>query len=323
MRWFLLIVGALLAPISATALPSAQITVDRAGRGDFRTIGEAIDSLTKMERGEELVTLFIYDGFYKEKLDLPPSVTNVRFVGQSAQHTIINYDDHANIDSMGTFRTYTFRIGGSDLLFENITFENSAQMLGQAVATHITGDRIIFRNCRFLGNQDTIYVGEEGCRHYFEQCYIEGTTDFLFGPATAYFQECQIVCKKKSYITAPNTPRGQQYGIILNSCKVTVAEGVSRVYLGRPWRPYGMSLFMNCHLGKGIAAEGWDNWRDVENEKTARFSEYNNCGEGTNSSERVKWSRELTPQEAKEYSVENVLRGSDGWNPLIKIEEQK
>ena len=291
------------------------IVVDRNGTGNFRNIQQAIDSVRAFNSAGT-VTIFIKKGFYKEKLEIPTHVCNVRLVGEDRDKTIINYDDHANIRKMGTFKTYTLKISGNDVTLENLTVENSAAQLGQAVALHVEGDRAVFVNCCFLGNQDTIYTGKENMRQYFQNCYIEGTTDFIFGPSTVWFENCQILCKRNSYITAASTPQNIKYGYIFNKCKVLMADTVSAVYLGRPWRAYAMTLFMNCQLPKEIIPIGWDNWRNPENEKTARYMEFNNSGEGATTSKRVKWSKTLTKKEAAEYTVENVLKGFDGWNPV-------
>lgn len=291
------------------------IVVDRNGTGHFRNIQQAIDSVRAFDPKGEM-TIFIKKGVYKEKLILPTYLTNVRLLGEDKDQTIINYDDHANIDKMGTFRTYSFLLQGNDIIVENLTVENSSAQLGQAVALHVEGDRIIFRNCRFLGHQDTIYLGRGGMRQYFENCYIEGTTDFIFGPSTAWFENCQIVCKRNSYITAANTPEDIKYGYIFNNCKIELQSGVDKMYLGRPWRAYAMTLFMNTEMPKGINPLGWDNWRNPENEKTARYMEYNNRGEGASTAGRVNWVKILTKQQAAEYTIENVLKGSDNWNPL-------
>lgn len=293
-----------------------EIIVDRNGTGHFRNIQQAIDSVRAFDpKGQ--ITIFVKNGVYKEKLILHSYLTNVKIVGEDRDKTIINFDDHANIDKMGTFQTYTFLIRGNDIIVENITIENSAAQLGQAVALHVEGDRIIFRNCRFLGNQDTIYTGRADSRLYFENCYIEGTTDFIFGPSTSWFEGCDIHCKRNSYITAANTPENIPYGYVFNNCKVTLAPEVTSMYLGRPWRQYAMTLFMNTDLPEGIKPEGWHNWGNAENEKTARYMEYNNTGKGANTSDRVKWSKILTNEEAKKYTISNVLSGQDGWNPLI------
>lgn len=292
-----------------------DIVVDRAGRGHFRNVQQALDSVRAFDPQGE-VTIFIRNGVYKEKLVLHSYLTNVRLIGEDVDKTILTYDDHANIDKMGTFKTHSFLISGNDLIFENLTFENSALPLGQAVAVHIEGDRIIFRNCRFLGNQDTIYAGKGGMRQYFENCYIEGTTDFIFGPATCWFENCVIFCKKSSYITAANTPEDIEFGYIFNNCKIEIADGEPGVYFGRPWRAYAMTLFMNCDLPKEIKPEGWHNWGKSENEKTARYMEFNNKGEGADTSRRVKWAKQLTAKEAEKYTISNVLKGCDNWNPV-------
>lgn len=292
-----------------------RIVVDRNGTGDFRNVQEAIDFVRAFDPNGQVV-IFIKNGIYKEKIVLHSYLTNVKLLGENKEKTIINYDDHANIKKMGTFKTYTFMLRGNDIILENLTVENSAAQLGQAVALHVEGDRIIFRNCRFLGNQDTIYTGRENSRLYFENCYIEGTTDFIFGTSTCWFENCEIFCKKNSYITAANTPENIKYGYILNNCDIKLADSVNSMYLGRPWRAYAMTLFMNCNLPEGINPEGWHNWGNTENEKTARYMEYNNKGAGANVSKRVKWSKILSENEAKEYTLENVMKGCDNWNPL-------
>ncbi|EGK01501.1 pectinesterase family protein [Dysgonomonas gadei] len=302
------------------AQEKTEMTVDRNGTGDFRNIQEAINSVrTADPRGT--ITIFIKNGVYKEKLIIPPHITNIRLIGEDRNTTIINYDDHANINKMGTFKTYTFLLSGNDITLENLTIENSSAELGQAVALHIEGDRVILRNCRLLGHQDTLYAGRDGARQYFENCYIEGTTDFIFGPSTAWFEKCTIHCKRNSYITAANTPENIRYGYIFNNCTITMANGVNAVYLGRPWRAYSMTLFMNCTLPKEINTTGWDNWRNADNEKTVRYMEYNNKGEGANTSSRVKWAKILSSNEAKEYTIENVLNGCDNWNPLTNTDQ--
>jgi pectinesterase len=301
--------------LGISAQEKTEIIVDRNGTGDFRNIQEAINSVrTADPRG--LITIRIKNGIYKEKLILPPHITNIRFIGEDRDKTIINHDDHANINKMGTFKTYTFLLSGNDITLENLTIENSSEPLGQAVALHIEGDRVILRNCRLLGHQDTLYAGRDGARQYFENCYIEGTTDFIFGPATTWFEGCTIHCKKNSYITAANTPQNIKYGYIFNNCNIILAEGVDAMYLGRPWRAYAMTLFMNCTLPKGIKPEGWDNWSSEENEKTTRYMEYNNSGEGAATNLRVKWAKILTAEDVKEYTITNVLSGCDNWNPL-------
>ena len=252
------------------------IVVARDGTGEYRTIQEAVEAVRAFM--DYTVTIYIKDGLYKEKLVIPSWVKNVQLVGESAEGTIITYDDHANIDKMGTFSTYTVKVEGNDITFKNLTIENNAAPLGQAVALHTEGDRLMFIHCRLLGNQDTIYTGREGTRLLFTDCYIEGTTDFIFGPATALFERCTIHSKRNSYITAASTPENVEFGYVFKNCKLTAAPGVTKVYQGRPWRPYASTTFLNCEFGSHIRPEGWDNWRNKENEKTARYAEFGNTG---------------------------------------------
>ena len=209
---------------------------------------------------------------------------------------------------MGTFRTYTLKIEGNDITLKNITIENNSARLGQAVALHTEGDRLKFINCRFLGHQDTVYTGVANTRLYFKDCYIEGTTDFIFGPSTAWFEHCIIHCKANSYITAASTPKDVDYGYVFNDCTITAAPDVEKVYLGRPWRDYGYTLFMHCSLPRQIRPEGWHHWQK-EREQTARYLEFENTGEGAGTGQRAAWSKQLTKKEASQVTLQNVLAG--------------
>jgi pectinesterase len=306
----------LLTGIPANAL-AYDIVVAQDGSGDFTSIQEAISSVRDF-RPEGRTYIYIRKGVYKEKVVLPSYKTELTLIGQDRDSTIIQWGDHANINKMGTFRTYTFFVGGNDIIFENLTIENNAPPLGQAVAFHVEGDRICCVNCRFIGNQDTIYLGREGCRIYFDNCYIEGTTDFIFGPATAWFEACEIHGKRNSYLTAASTPPHVQYGFIFHRCTITHAPDVTELYLGRPWRAYAMTVFNQCYLPAVIHPAGWDNWRNPANEKTARYAEYRNEGPGARITERVSWSRQLTDVEAKQLTVQSVF--SD-WNPLFILNQ--
>ncbi len=288
------------------------IVVARDGTGQFRNISEAIEVCRAFMDYHKVI--FIKRGTYKEKLIVPQWLAHIEICGEDRDQTIITWDDHANINKMGTFRTYTLKVEGNDITFKNITIENNAAKLGQAVALHTEGDRLTFQNCRFLGHQDTIYTGVAGTRLYFKDCYIEGTTDFIFGPSTAWFEHCDIYCKADSYITAASTPKEQSFGYVFNRCTITAAPGVTKVYLGRPWRDYGYTLFMNCDLCREIRPEGWHHW-EKHREQTARYLEYNNRGEGAATTQRVPWSRQLTKKEASEITPEAVFRMQSEWIP--------
>lgn len=290
------------------------LVVSRDGTGDFRTLQEAVESARAFM--DYTVTIYVKNGVYKEKVIVPSWVENIDIIGEDRDKTIITYDDHANINKMGTFRTYTVKVEGSDITFKNLTIENNAAQLGQAVALHTEGDRLKFINCRILGNQDTIYTGAKFTRLYFKDCYIDGTTDFIFGPSTALFENCMIHSKRNSYVTAASTPKEAKYGYIFKHCKLTAEPGVDKVYLGRPWRPYAYTLFIECELGKHIVPAGWHNWGKQSNEETARYMEYKNTGEGADVSERVAWSKQLTKKEAEAVTVDAIFSTQSNWNPI-------
>ena len=309
----ILLLTALLLLLSSSAAQAASkydnpdtIFVARDGTAEFRNVAEAIEVCRAFVEYHKVI--FVKKGIYKEKIIIPSWLDNIEICGEDRDQTVITYDDHANIlmpetgKPMGTFRTYTLKIDGNGITLTNITIENNAARLGQAVALHTTGDRLTFVNCRFLGNQDTVFTGKAGTRLLFSGCYIEGTTDFIFGPSTAWFEDCTICSKADSYITAASTPADQQIGYVFSNCRLTAAEGITKVYLGRPWRPYAHTVFMNCHLGSHIRPEGWENWRNPANEKTARYAEYGNSGDGAKTEQRVGWSRQLTKKEASELN---------------------
>ena len=293
--------------------------VARDGTAEFRNINDAIEVCRAFMDYHKVI--FVKKGTYKEKLIIPSWLDNIEILGEDVENTIITYDDHANIrlegteKGMGTFRTYTLKIEGNNITLKNITIENNSARLGQAVALHTEGDKLKFIGCRFLGHQDTVYTGKAGTRLYFKDCYIEGTTDFIFGPSTAWFENCTIKSKINSYVTAASTPKDVEFGYIFNNCKLIADSGATKVYLGRPWRPYAYTLFMNCELGAHICPEGWHNWGNAENEKTARYFEYNNTGEGASTSTRAPWSRQLTKKEAKEITPERVFTQTTSWLP--------
>lgn len=294
------------------------IVVSRDGTGEFRTIGEAIEVCRAFMDYHKVI--YVKRGIYKEKLIIPQWLTNIEILGEDRDATVITYDDHANIPNpatgrgIGTFRTYTVKVEGNSITFRNITIENNAARLGQAVALHTEGDRLVFVNCRLLGHQDTVYTGVAGTRLFFRDCYIEGTTDFIFGPSTAWFENCEIRSRADSYITAASTPKDRPYGYIFNRCRLTADANVTKVYLGRPWRDYGYTLFIDCEMGRHIRPEGWHHWKK-ERQQTARYMEYGNSGEGAATDRRAPWTRRLTKKEAAKITMEEVFAIDDKWTP--------
>jgi len=305
-------------------------TVAKDGTGDFQTVQEAIDAVGN---GLQTTTkIFIKKGTYREKVTVPATKGPIIFEGESLTETIIINNDFASKKNaegkeFGTTGSSTIFIFSNDFSAKNITFQNDAGKVGQAVAVLITSDRVIFENCRFIGFQDTLYLkGQQDdpsktkeVRSYFKNCYIEGTTDFIFGAATAVFQNCEIFAKESAtYLTAASTPEGKKYGFVFIDCKITGDANPQSVYLGRPWRPFAKTVFINTEISDVINPEGWHNWNKPDAEKTTFYGEFNSKGMGANSEKRVAWSHQLSKKEAKEYSIKNILSGNDNWNFKIK-----
>lgn len=290
--------------------------VAKDGSGDFFTIQEAINAVPDFRKAAR-TTILVRKGVYKEKLVIPASKINVSLIGQEG--AVISYDDYASKKNVfgeekSTSGSASCYIYAPDFYAENITFENTSGPVGQAVAAFIDGDRVMFRNCRFLGFQDTLYTYGKDSRQYYEDCYIEGTVDFIFGWSTAVFNRCTINSKGDGYIAAPSTDMGKPYGYLFYDCKLTADKGVNKVYLARPWRPYAQAVYIRCEMGKHIAPEGWNNWDKKEAERNSFFAEYQSKGEGASNETRVSYSHQLTS--LKDYDIEKVLAGQDNWNPV-------
>ncbi|MBD8490588.1 alpha/beta hydrolase fold domain-containing protein [Echinicola sp. CAU 1574] len=285
-----------------------DIVVAKDGSGDFLYIADALEAIRVYL--PKPITVYIKEGVYKEKLEIPGTITNVTFKGDGPDKTIITFDDHTGKNYMDTFDSYTLLVWGNSLIFRDLTIQNTAGSVGQAVALHAEGDRLVFENCHIKGDQDTMFASGENSRQYYKDCYIEGTTDFIFGSATALFEKCEIYSKTNSYITAASTPNWVDYGYVFNGCKLTAAEGVNRVFLGRPWRDYAQTVFIDCEMGDHIVPEGWHNWGSLEKEKTTYYAEYNSIGPGANMKSRVGWAHELTDEEALAFTKENIFKGS-------------
>ncbi|HEY3405213.1 MAG TPA: pectinesterase family protein [Ohtaekwangia sp.] len=294
-----------------TVAAQYDFVVAQDGSGDFRTVQEAFNAVPDFRKNT--TTILLKKGIYKEKLVLAGSKTNVKLVGEDPQKTVITYDDYASKknrfgEEMGTTGSTTFYVFGDGFTAENITFENSSGPVGQAVAVRVDGDKVMFVNCRFLGFQDTLYPHGEMSRQYYKDCYIEGTVDFIFGWSTVLFENCTIFCKKESgYVTAASTLDTTPVGFVFRNCKITGDAPAASWYLGRPWRPFAKTVFINCYLDKHIKPEGWHNWDKPDAEKTSYYGEYNSTGPGANATARVAWSHQLTETEAARYSREAIF----------------
>lgn len=300
-----------------------KITVALDGSGEFTSIQDAVNSTRDL--GPGVVEIFIKKGTYHEKVTIPSWKHLLTLVGEDKDKTVIvNSDYSGKIDSItgnkhSTFTSSTLLVQGDDIVLNNLTVKNGSCNQGQAVALHVEGDRFIAKNCNLLGCQDTMYTATEGSRQFYTDCYIEGTTDFIFGEATVVFKNCTINSLTNSYITAAATPKNQEYGYVFFNCKLQAATGVNKVFLGRPWRSYAKTVFINTHMGDHIVKEGWNPWKGdkmfPEKEKTAYYAEYNSTGEGASPKTRVVWSHQLTKKEAKKYEIATILQGCDHWNP--------
>lgn len=307
---------ALVASVTRSSFAQTTVTVAADGSGQFTKVQDAIMSVPN-GTADNPVFIRIKSGTYKELIYIQREKRFFHLVGDDAKTTILTYDLHANLPGsdgkpIGTFRTPSVTIDADDFTAENLTFANSAGPVGQALAIRVDGDRAKFRNCRFLGHQDTILVNRG--RQYFEHCAIEGTTDFIFGGATAFFEDCDIHCLKSSYITAAATPDSEPFGFVFRNCRITAATGVE-MYLGRPWRDHAAVTFLDCELPGAIRPAGWHNWDLPRRELTARFAEHGNTGPGADTKGRVHWSRQLTDDEAAEITPQKVLSGADSWQP--------
>ncbi|MDQ3813979.1 MAG: pectinesterase family protein [Armatimonadota bacterium] len=328
--------------LGAGGAQAKTITVAADGSGDFKTVQEAIVAVP--DNSAERTVIHLKPGTYQGQIILPKEKTNVSFEGEDVEKTVLTFSYNTNEENPPSvnqrYKGTGVVILGDDFRADKITFQNASGDHGQALALRIDGDRAIVHNCRLLGWQDTLMVNNG--RQYFKDCYIEGRVDFIYGSGTAVFDNCQIHSKNGGYVTAASTPQEKPYGFVFLNCKLTgdpkpwidPATGQppagrradAKAYLGRPWRPYGNVAFINCQMGDHIRPEGWNNWGKVENEKTARYAEHGSRtldaklpdgtiipGKPLDVSKRVPWARQLTTEEAAQYTLANIF---GGWNPL-------
>ncbi|MFV0540954.1 MAG: pectinesterase family protein [Aestuariibaculum sp.] len=304
--------------IKALSKDNYNMVVAQDGSGDFTTIQEALYAAKAFPY--QRVIINVKNGVYNEKVHVFSWNTQVSLIGESRKGTIITFDDSfkkINLGRNSTFFSATVLVEGNDFIAKNLTIKNTSGAVGQAIALSVNADRCYFENCDVLGYQDTLYTSGEGFKQYFKDCFIEGTTDFIFGEATVLFETCKINSKSNSYITAASTPKHQQFGYVFIDCKLTSDRGVTNVYLGRPWRKHAKTVFINCEMGKQIKPEAWHNWNNKEAESLTFYAEYNCEGEGYIPESRVPWSHQLKKKDVKKYSKDNILVSYTG-NKKIK-----
>jgi len=313
-----LIPGCRSAAPNQSAVKPINIVVAADGSGQFTNVQAAIMSVPSGSRTNPVV-IHLKPGTYKELIYVQREKRFFRLVGEDPATTVLTYDLYAKLTNfdgkpLGTFHTPTATIDADDFTAENITFENSAGAVGQALAIRVDGDRARFRNCRFLGWQDTILLNRG--RQYFDNCTIAGHVDFIFGAATAWFEKCHIQCLGDGYITAASTPVDQPFGFVFSNCTITGDKPETQTYLGRPWRIYADTIFLITEMSKVIRPEGWFDWKKPEAHQTARYAEFNSTGPGGSPKQRVDWAKQLTKAAAAAITPGKVLGGSDNWNPV-------
>lgn len=311
-----------------------MITVAKDNSGDFNSIQQAVDSIP----AGTPETIYIKKGIYKERVEVRKN--NISFVGESTDDTIITESYYARMimpdgSKRGTFRSYTFFVYADNFTASNLTFENAAGFgdeFGQAIAVYAEGDNITFRNCKILGHQDTLFTGPlpmkekqpggfigptiDGIRRVvhqlYEDCYIAGEIDFIFGSATAYFKNCTLFAlnrnqKINAYYTAPSTYEGQAFGYVFESCTFTGNCPPKSVALSRPWRIHAKTVLLNCSYSDQIIDEGFTDWNKPESHETVYYAEYNGHGEGFKPEKRAAYVHQLNESEAARYTLENVM----------------
>ncbi|MBQ4284549.1 MAG: pectin methylesterase [Lachnospira sp.] len=310
-----------------------MITVANDLSGDFTSVQEAVNALP-----DDGGIIFIKKGTYKERVEILKD--NVTLIGESAGETIITYDYYAFMPmedgtNRGTFRSYTFLVHANNFNAFNLTFENSSgfgKKVGQAVAVYAEGDKITFKNCHMLGHQDTLFTGPLPLKEkqpggfvgptefapripghqLYEDCYICGEVDFIFGSAIAYFKNCELFALNRneeinSFYTAPSTYEDQKYGYVFESCTLTGNCPDRTVMLSRPWRNHAKAVFLNCNMSSQITEIGFHDWKKPESHDTCFYAEYNCSGEGYVPDKRPYYVHQLTESEASEYTQEKVI----------------
>jgi pectinesterase len=300
----------------------------------FPTIQNAMDHHPWAGPGGR-VFIEIAPGTYHERVIITQNHSNITFIGKGKSPEDVVITNSLNAKAAGgTFFTETVEINGAGFEADNITFDNAAGNTGQAVAVADRADRSIFKHCRFLGHQDTLFA--DYGRQYYVDSYIEGGVDFIFGNATAVFDHSELHANGPGYLTAQSrTSANQSTGYVILNSQVTAAfdtpappadapgaasthSAHNTIGLGRPWRPYSRVIYINTSLPADLRPEGWNNWNNPANEKTAYYAESNSSGPGANPSARVPWSHQLSPAEAKQYLPAAFLRGSDNWQPEVE-----
>jgi pectinesterase len=303
-------------PQVAPAHPPDAI-VDANGSGTFRTVQAAIDAVPQSTSADRRWVILVKPGVYRERIYVQREKRFVSLVGQDPLTTTVAFDLKASDVGpdglpIGTYRTPTVTIDADDFAIENLTIVNDAGPGSQALALRVDGDRLVVRNSRLLGWQDTLFL-DRG-RQYFEDTLIAGHVDVIFGGATAFFERCWLHAWRDGYLTAASTPPEQRYGFVFTDGRITGEPGV-HTFLGRPWRGFAQVTWLRTEMSDVVRAEGWHNWDHPERERTVRYEEFGSRGASGNMTARVPWARRLSAKQASALTVTRVLGDADHWDP--------
>ena len=315
---------------------SPEVNTGIEGTTEFPTIQMAMDHHPFAGIGKNgkpgRVYIEIAPGIYHERVIVTQNHTNITLVGMGKTPDDVVITNSLNAKQAGgTFFTETVEINGDGFEADNITFENSAGNTGQAVAAAVRADRAIFKHCRFLGHQDTLFA--DYGRQYYVESYIEGGVDFIFGNAAAVYDHTEIRANGPGYLTAQSrTSPNQKTGYVIINSKVTsgiddppVPEGSTvtvprqpTISLGRPWRPYSRVVYINTELPENVIPQGWNLWGRKSETPQAYYAEFKSTGPGANPGARVPWSHQLTKQQAAQFAPRAFLAGRDNWDPVAE-----
>lgn len=285
------------------------------GTTEFPTIQMALDH-HPFPGPHGRVFIHIAPGVYHERLNITQNHPNITLIGMGKGPADVVITNSLNAkEAGGTFFTETVEVNGTGFEADNLTFENTAGNTGQAVAIAVRADRAVFKDCRFLGHQDTLFA--DYGRQYYVDSYIEGGVDFIFGNAAAVFDHDEIHSNGRGFLTAQSrTSADQDTGYVIVNSRVTADPDVPSVFLGRPWRPYARVVYLHTELPANVSPAGWNNWGKASNEQTAWFGEYENTGPGARPDKWAAWSHRLTAADAKQFLPRNFLAGKDHWDPI-------
>ncbi|KAG5029804.1 hypothetical protein JHK87_013318 [Glycine soja] len=326
-------------PGSAGGVPlnlTPDVTVCKnGGDGCYKTVQEAVNAAPDNGNRTKRFVIHIKEGVYQETVRVPLAKRNVVFLGDGIGKTVITGDANVGQQGMTTYNSATVAVLGDGFMAKDLTIENTAGPdAHQAVAFRLDSDLSVIENCEFLGNQDTLYA--HSLRQFYKSCRIEGNVDFIFGNAAAIFQDCQILVRPRQVkpekgennaITAHGrTDPAQPTGFVFQNCLINGTEEymtlyhskpqVHKNYLGRPWKEYSRTVFINSFLEVLVTPQGWMPWSGDFALKTLYYGEFESKGPGSYLSQRVPWSSKIPAEHVLTYSVQNFIQGND-WIPSI------